>query len=151
MNTAVIVLAVVALAASNLPTIHALRYSVHTTKVTFYEALVQCSDKGGLLASPETPTQNEQIWKAIKTAGTVGTYWIAGSDAGLEGSWIWVTSNRPVGSLNGYVNWDANEPNNAWPGPPTAVENCLSIFDGKPKWNDVPCDKLYNYVCQHPY
>uniref|UniRef100_A0A182NPC9 C-type lectin domain-containing protein n=1 Tax=Anopheles dirus TaxID=7168 RepID=A0A182NPC9_9DIPT len=142
MNTGWIVLAIVAIAASTLPTTLALRYTVHTTKVSFYEAWTQCISNGGRLAAPETAQQNDAIWNAIKKAGASGSHWLAGTDNGFEGSWIWITSGVPVGIVNGYQNWDLGEPNNALNG-----ENCLILgYNGTPMWYDAGCDVLYNYT-----
>uniref|UniRef100_A0A182NPC8 C-type lectin domain-containing protein n=1 Tax=Anopheles dirus TaxID=7168 RepID=A0A182NPC8_9DIPT len=145
MNTELILLAIVAVAASTLPATVAHRYSVHSTKVEFFEAWTQCIIKGGRLATPDTAQENEAISSAIKKAGSTGSHWLAGTDIGIENSWIWITTNVPVGIDNGYLNWASGEPNNS-----QGKENCVVMSsDGTAKWNDVGCDALNNYVCEY--
>uniref|UniRef100_A0A182YTB2 C-type lectin domain-containing protein n=1 Tax=Anopheles stephensi TaxID=30069 RepID=A0A182YTB2_ANOST len=70
----------------------------------------------------------------MKKAGASDGWWISGTDVGLEGSWIWLSNNKPVGSIKGFVNFAPGEPNHL----STNGENCLITYnDGT--WNDVDC------------
>uniref|UniRef100_A0A182SKN8 C-type lectin domain-containing protein n=1 Tax=Anopheles maculatus TaxID=74869 RepID=A0A182SKN8_9DIPT len=132
MKTVLLALVIAGLVAVGLPSAQAIRYTAYKTKLSFYAAWQQCLDKGGNLASVETPSQNGQVVAAIKKAGSSDGWWISGTDAGLEGSWIWVSSNKPIGSIKGYVNFASGEPNNN----ASNGENCLITYnDGT--WNDI--------------
>uniref|UniRef100_A0A182NPC3 C-type lectin domain-containing protein n=1 Tax=Anopheles dirus TaxID=7168 RepID=A0A182NPC3_9DIPT len=131
-----------------LPTSFGLTYTVHNTKVTFFEAWNACISYSGYLASPESVRQNEAIWTLIKKTGATGGWWLSGTDIGMEGSWIWLSRNVPVGSAYGYDNFAAGEPNNVVTA--TNTENCLNIgFFGNSKWNDAACDSSFYYVCEY--
>ncbi|XP_035901733.1 pulmonary surfactant-associated protein D-like [Anopheles stephensi] len=139
MKTVLLVLAIVGLAA----TAQALHYTAYKTKVSFFEAWQQCIVKGGSLVSIETAYQNSMVLKTIKNAGADGGCWLSGTDIGLEGSWVWLSNNKPIGNVNGYVNFNVGEPNNAASG----GEHCLTMnFDGS--WNDEVCGRLLYYVCE---
>uniref|UniRef100_A0A182N2M6 C-type lectin domain-containing protein n=1 Tax=Anopheles dirus TaxID=7168 RepID=A0A182N2M6_9DIPT len=123
---------------------HALRYTVHNTPVDFYEAWMQCMAKGGYLAAIETALQNAMVLEAVKKAGGPEFWWIAGTDNGLEGVWIWMSRNLRMGSVSGYVNWMAGEPSNTG----TGGENCAAIGSAG-TWSDKPCTNTYKYVCEY--
>ncbi|XP_053667968.1 pulmonary surfactant-associated protein D-like [Anopheles marshallii] len=144
MKTGLIAPIVVALVAVGLPATHALRYTVHNTAVPFFEAWQQCLAKGGSLASIELAVQNLAVTDQIQKSGASGAWWISGSDMGLEGSWIWMSRNTPVGYRSGYINFADGEPNNKAAG----GENCLTMHkDGG--WNDESCDNRNFYVCEY--
>uniref|UniRef100_A0A182SF39 C-type lectin domain-containing protein n=1 Tax=Anopheles maculatus TaxID=74869 RepID=A0A182SF39_9DIPT len=143
MKTVVLALVIIGLVAVGLPTAHALHYKVYSTKVTYWEAWQQCIANGGNLASIETATQNNAVHKAIKKTGRDGQWWLSGTDLGLEGSWIWLSRNEPVGTPYGYLNYAAGEPNNM----SNAGEHYL-VMRGDGAWNDIPCDSPAFYVCE---
>ncbi|XP_035893152.1 macrophage mannose receptor 1-like [Anopheles stephensi] len=143
MKTVLLALAIFGLAAVGLPTAQSLRYTAYKTKVSFFEAWQQCLAKGGSLASIELARQKEVVVAAMKKAGASDGWWISGTYVGLEGSWIWLSNNKPVGSIKGFVNFAPGEPNHL----STNGENCLITYnDGT--WNDVDCGKTYYYICQ---
>uniref|UniRef100_A0A182WE58 C-type lectin domain-containing protein n=1 Tax=Anopheles minimus TaxID=112268 RepID=A0A182WE58_9DIPT len=143
MKAALIALVFVGVLAVGLPTVRAIRYIAYKDQVNFFTAWQQCLLYGGKLASIETADQNALVLEAIKRSRGTGGWWISGTDIGLEGSWIWLSKNIPVGSNNGYVNFAMGEPTNSGTG-----ENCLAI-EQSPLWNDLPCEKLINYVCEY--
>ena len=57
--------------------------------------------------------------------------WIGANDIGNEGSFVWAEPPAPVN----YTNWDAGQPDNAY-----GVENCVHMWLGDGKWNDLPCE-----------
>uniref|UniRef100_A0A182TBG8 C-type lectin domain-containing protein n=1 Tax=Anopheles maculatus TaxID=74869 RepID=A0A182TBG8_9DIPT len=125
-----------------------LRYTVHNTKVAYFEALIQCVKKGGHLVVVDTPYQQAQVWQAIKRAGpTTESWWTSGTDLGMEGSWVWLSRNSRVGSVRGWTNWMDSEPNNGTNG----TENCLALIGGTKagQWSDVVCESLRFYVCEY--
>uniref|UniRef100_A0A182Q6P5 C-type lectin domain-containing protein n=1 Tax=Anopheles farauti TaxID=69004 RepID=A0A182Q6P5_9DIPT len=148
MNTASIALAIVGLVAASLPTSFGqTAYTVHSTMLPFFEAWNACIASGGYLAAPETSLQNDLIWATIKKAEITGAVWLSGTDIGMEGSWIWLSKNVPLGRLAGYDNFAAGEPNNM--GSNNIEENCLNIGHfGSSKWNDASCSLAFPYVCE---
>ncbi|XP_053668144.1 collectin-11-like [Anopheles marshallii] len=126
-----------------------LRYTVHKTKVTYFEAMTRCIKNGGHLATVLAPLQQHRIWSAITKASlSQESWWTSGTDLGMEGSWIWLARNVPLGSFAGYTNFIDGEPNNA-----NGTEHCLAMVGGtkKGQWSDVGCDTLRFYVCEHDY
>uniref|UniRef100_A0A182NYC7 C-type lectin domain-containing protein n=1 Tax=Anopheles dirus TaxID=7168 RepID=A0A182NYC7_9DIPT len=147
MNTALTVVVIVTIVALSLPTTLALRYTVHNTKVQFFEAWTQCINNGGYLASSETAYEQAAIVSAIQKSGAPSSegWWLSGTDEGMEGSWIWLSRNVPVAIVGGYTNWASTEPNNVG-----GAENCLITgIDSSFKWYDKPCDNTYYYVCEY--
>uniref|UniRef100_A0A182QWB7 C-type lectin domain-containing protein n=1 Tax=Anopheles farauti TaxID=69004 RepID=A0A182QWB7_9DIPT len=144
MNASLIVLALVGIVPLILPTTSALRYTVHNTKVPLYEAWTQCITKGGYLASPATAKQNLEIWNEVKKTGTSDGWWLSGTDNGMEGSWIWLSRNVPIGIINGYTNWASTEPNNHG-----GTEHCMRMEYTSGKWYDLSCDLSLYYVCEY--
>uniref|UniRef100_G1KTH1 C-type lectin domain-containing protein n=1 Tax=Anolis carolinensis TaxID=28377 RepID=G1KTH1_ANOCA len=64
--------------------------------------------------------------------------WLGLHDTEVEGTWRWVD-----GSLlerNGY--WKSGEPNDAH-----GAEDCAVLYKEK-NWNDIPCDKNVQFVCE---
>uniref|UniRef100_A0A182WDF7 C-type lectin domain-containing protein n=1 Tax=Anopheles minimus TaxID=112268 RepID=A0A182WDF7_9DIPT len=142
-HVAVVILGAVLLV---LPPVLMLRYTVHNTKVIFFEAVTQCIKKGGDLTSIESAYQQNQIWNAIKKAGsTADSWWTSGTDLGLEGSWLWLSQNRRFGK---YINFMEGEPNND-----KSLDNCLAMIGGNKlgQWSDVDCNSTRYYVCQYSY
>uniref|UniRef100_A0A182LWP0 C-type lectin domain-containing protein n=1 Tax=Anopheles culicifacies TaxID=139723 RepID=A0A182LWP0_9DIPT len=123
MKSSWIVTFIAGVVAIGLPTANALRYTISNEKLTFFGAWQQCIEQGGTLATIETPRQNAQVLTAIKKSGKVAdNWWLSGADLGLEGSWIWLSNNKPVGRSSGFVNFAASEPNNTGAG----GEHCMS-------------------------
>ncbi|XP_050079823.1 C-type lectin domain family 4 member K-like [Anopheles maculipalpis] len=144
-----VTLAVIGLMLMVVPPALTLRYTVHNTKVIFFEALHQCIKNGGYLAAVETPYQAEQIWTAIKNSGasTSQVWWVSGTDLGIEGSWLWLSRNKAVGTIRGWTNWMDGEPNNS-----NNVEHCMSLNGSKNgQWNDISCEATQFYVCEYTY
>ncbi|XP_050067593.1 pulmonary surfactant-associated protein D-like [Anopheles maculipalpis] len=139
----VLALVIAGLVAMGLPATDALRYTVYKSKVSFYEAWQQCIANGGSLASIQLASQNANVLAAIQAAGGDGGWWLSGTDVGLEGSWVWFSTNKAVGTPYGFVNFAAGEPSNSG----TNGENCLSM-NIQGTWNDDACDKLLYYVCE---
>uniref|UniRef100_A0A182QPT8 C-type lectin domain-containing protein n=1 Tax=Anopheles farauti TaxID=69004 RepID=A0A182QPT8_9DIPT len=147
MKVGVIVLTAIAVVASNFCTTFALRYTVHNTEVTFYEAWVQCIGQGGYLAAPQVALQGDKIWDAVNKSGNTNKkYWLAGTDIGQDGAWIWISRNVPVGGVNGYINWASGFPEIG-----DTDANCMLLEKnrGTPKWVHTTCDDKNFYVCEY--
>lgn len=65
--------------------------------------------------------------------------WIAGSDAGNEGNWIWYN-----GEAFAFDNWRSGEPNDG-----DGNEDCMSLEgDRGGSWDDQPCGESKRFVCE---
>ena len=64
--------------------------------------------------------------------------WIGLNDRSVEGSFVW--TNKEISS---FRFWAPRQPNN-WKN-----EDCVHTLGARQgyTWNDVPCDKCYNYTC----
>lgn len=150
MQARAIFIIVVGLLSEFVPSIQALRYTVHTKKLPFFEAWDQCIMNGGYLAATQTAFQNSEVWSVIRKAGVTGEVWLSGTQLGLQGSWIWLSRNTPVGRMSGYTNWYPGKPSNA----ANSGDNCLTIgVFNTAMWNDRQCTREYPYVCEYyaPY
>uniref|UniRef100_A0A4Y0BDD2 C-type lectin domain-containing protein n=1 Tax=Anopheles funestus TaxID=62324 RepID=A0A4Y0BDD2_ANOFN len=143
MKTCVIAFVIVVLVGVGFQATHALRYTVHNTPVTFFEAWQQCIAMGGTLPSIQTPYQNRKIHAAIKKTGVYSQWWLSGVDLGMEGSWVWLSTNKPVGSPFGFINFSLGEPNNI-----AGSEHCLAMDLGG-KWFDQWCNMTCFFVCEY--
>lgn len=54
-------------------------------------------------------------------------------------NWVWVDGT----TLEQYGFWQDGEPNNA-----DNEEDCVEISRSKSAWNDVPCSRLFSWVCE---
>ncbi|XP_035901735.1 pulmonary surfactant-associated protein D-like, partial [Anopheles stephensi] len=108
-------------------------YVVYRQNVNFFIATQFCRQKGGHLASIESPEESARVEAAIKAAvGNKPTvWWIGGMDYGLEGRFVWYALNKVID----YKNCNVGEPNNS-----RRVEDCLSVDTAMGcKRNDIPC------------
>ena len=88
------------------------------------------------------------IAEAKTSAGFTNALWFGLSDLAKEGTFVWSSTGEPAV----YTNWLKGEPNSN-----KNNENCGQI--GHPswtaengnKWNDEPCTKTYNFLCEKPW
>uniref|UniRef100_A0A182FXK6 Uncharacterized protein n=1 Tax=Anopheles albimanus TaxID=7167 RepID=A0A182FXK6_ANOAL len=121
------------------------RYFPQNRKVSFFEAWRQCLALGLRLATVTSSADSELIKEAINaTNTTTEPWWIGGTDLGLEGSYLWISTELPVGQQTGYTNWFPGEPNNF-----RGNENCLDIGRRDAVgWFDANCDWKQKFVCE---
>lgn len=62
--------------------------------------------------------------------------WLAASDIGHEGNFVWTTNGQTVTDRH----WGKGEPNNK------NTENCLQLYYNI--WNDVSCGREYHFFCE---
>jgi cysteine-rich repeat protein len=101
------------------------------------DASSDCQGWNGDLAALSTTT--EQLFIAMR--GFNATVWIGGTDAAMEGTWVWTngeTWTKPAEA------WAKGEPSNSGPG----GENCLEIRPDNVTWNDDGCWKPFYFLCE---
>ncbi|KAL1399411.1 hypothetical protein pipiens_008239 [Culex pipiens pipiens] len=82
------------------------RYVVFNNKrSTFFEAWRACMSLGLRLATVNSSEDDAALLVALRDAGThhKGPWFIAGTDLGKEGSFVWLTTNREVGHGSGFI------------------------------------------------
>ncbi|XP_039443843.1 pulmonary surfactant-associated protein D-like [Culex pipiens pallens] len=115
-------------------------------EVSFFKAWHLCESYGFELATVKSPSEDVQLKMAIEEANPKqgGPWWIAGTDLGLEGHFVWLTTGKPIGYQTGYRNFGPGEPNNL-----NGTEHCVEV--GHPNgtfWNDKNCDVKRRFICE---
>ncbi|KFB38258.1 galactose-specific C-type lectin, putative [Anopheles sinensis] len=97
------------------------------------------------LATITSVADSQLIEAAIqRSSNTKGPWWIGGTDLGLEGTFVWISTNNLVGSPGGYFNFSPTQPDNKG-----GNEHCLEIGRwGGVAWNDVPCELSQRFICE---
>jgi hypothetical protein len=82
----------------------------------------------------------------IYSCTTATVFWTSGSDAAIEGIWVWESTNATF-SCPGYGNWQYGQPDNV-----QNTEDCLALnFRSVEGWNDYPCSNSFQAICEaHP-
>jgi len=119
-------------------------YYFSDTSKSWYGALSYCMDQNAHLASLITPDDNKAVKNYLlqnfpNVTGVDG-WWIGGTDATIEGDWVWTSNLWKIL----HQDWCAGEPNN------DHGEHCLS-FDPSCafQWNDRTCSyNKFRFVCK---
>ncbi|XP_077310053.1 collectin-43-like [Lithobates pipiens] len=110
-------------------------YIINAVKVTYSEARTSCANRGGQLAVPRTPEENQAILSLRKQ---VNQHTFMGiNDLEKEGDFRDLS-----GEAIKYFNWRAGEPNNLG-----GKEHCVEIWDDG-RWNDENCSSKRFFVCE---
>ncbi|XP_069120589.1 perlucin-like [Argopecten irradians] len=68
-------------------------------------------------------------------------YWLDGSDAVIEGDWIWTESGQRIS----YTHWNHGEPSNSESG----TDDCLAMHSQMGfRWDDLPCLYKARFICE---
>ena len=117
-------------------------YTFVPTPKTWDDANQSCFNAGLQLVSIKDAT--EDAWLLAKQrdplVGGGGAFWFGYTDKFIESVWGW-----DDGMGNGYVNWQAGEPNNQ------NNEDCgqgNGFSNGK--WNDLNCNNQLKFICEGP-
>ncbi|KAM6952239.1 ladderlectin-like [Lycodopsis pacificus] len=107
--------------------------------MTWAKAEKHCVSLGGNLASVHNILEYEGIQKIILDSSQENkSSWIGGSDAEEENQWLWTD-----GTIFGYTNWCAGEPNNGG-----GIQYCMQMnYGGAKCWDDVQCSSNKPSVC----
>ncbi len=112
-------------------------YMTTESSFTWFKAIDECRNLGGILAAPSSTQENDLIVSLIPKGGYV---WIDCTDQDVEGTWECREGNVEVT----YRNWYPNEPNNE------GDEDCaiISRAVGLTEWHDVGCNWVCRVVCK---
>ena len=110
------------------------KFTVFRTPETFASARTTCRRHGRVLAYPTDAQSNKQIQHALQQKG-IQYAWFGINRVDRSG---WVDE---MGSEQRYFNWDRKEPNGG------SKEQCSEIRVGSGRWNDLPCNAKYPFVC----
>ncbi|XP_055533360.1 perlucin-like [Wyeomyia smithii] len=128
---------------ANVPATRFNKYVVINTPVTYFEAWRGCQYYGQQLASITTREENEILRELLSKPEYINhTYWIAGTDIGREGQWVWITSNEPVVL---FTNWGHVGPDDS------NIQDCMTVgqfADDRTLWDDVDCEKMFHFICE---
>ncbi|EDS28419.1 salivary C-type lectin [Culex quinquefasciatus] len=123
------------------------RYFVYNDEpVTFFEAWHKCRAHGLRLASVHSALDDVKLMVAIaqENINQRGPWWIAGTDLGKPGSFVWITGNKRIDGRVGYTNFAAGQPENL-----SGTGHCLVAGGaGGTQWNNVDCESKSRYICE---
>ena len=98
---------------------------------------------GGHLAAFETEAEFNAIHDSQLTRGT--RFYFGLIDQDVEGNYVWVHNNQPVGN---YQPWGNGEPNTDPTG--REREDCIAFSNPDRGWRDIYCPTLLNFICEYP-
>ncbi|XP_045479162.1 perlucin-like isoform X1 [Harmonia axyridis] len=112
-------------------------------KSNFIKAMQYCREHGMDLLSIETGVENIEIIAYLKKNYPKAEHiWTSGTDMGEEGSFVWLSTGRPLN----FTSWCNGQPDNAGKN-----EHCLEILRLGVEnyvWNDRSCLSEYNFICE---
>ncbi|XP_077993135.1 C-type mannose receptor 2-like [Glandiceps talaboti] len=107
-------------------------------RISWDEALLDCRNRGGDLASFHSDDELRYVKTNSKVINFLDEFWIGLNDRDSENGFVW-TDGSPVN----FVSWADGEPNNS------DDEDCVEMTFAAPKgWNDRKCTRRKNWVCQ---
>ncbi|KAG5842380.1 tetranectin-like [Anguilla rostrata] len=120
--------------------IHGKCFLADTEKKSFHTASEDCISKGGILSTPTSSEENDQLNDYVqKSIGRDTKIWLGINDMMTEGRWHDLT-----GSDVTYTNWETNQKPGSNPSQNCAVLSSAS----KGKWSDESCRADKAFVCQ---
>lgn len=125
------------------------RVKLMPTAVSWFAALQSCKEEKLQLLTIHNEAENNQL-EAIMDKHQVKIAWMAGTDNGHEGTWLWATDKSSIQ----YTNWAYFHYGRVHPQPDNyaGVEHCLQMdltWSARPKtWNDAQCDLPIQYFCE---
>jgi len=117
---------------------------------TWKEAETDCEAHKMHLARVDSAMQNSFIRKTALDVNFSDNIWLGGSDAAVEGRWVWIDdaqfwmgnfNGRPIDGL--FTAWDMGQPNSA-----SGQEDCLAMWANTTMWHDSTCGTHEAYMCQ---
>lgn len=108
----------------------------------WFTAFEICRAEGKQLLTILSEEENDQIAVIAEKYLPLRAFWLAATDLGHEGSFVWTTSGLKVS----YGKFSAGQPDNY-----NDKEHCLEIsyrVNNTPMWNDIPCGLKNPYFCE---
>ncbi|KAH9498738.1 chromatin-modulating protein mrc1 [Bulinus truncatus] len=102
---------------------------------TWFEARLACKDMSAELVSIASDDENGYLTTLV-SQNLIDSFWIGLNDLEQD-TYAW-TDISPIN----YVNWNLNEPNDAYGG-----ERCVEI-NSQGRWNDQHCQEKRGYLCK---
>ena len=102
---------------------------------SWYNAQSNCNNQGGYMLSIETTEEFE----FIKRAFHAGVSWLGGTDAAMEGVWVWES-----GAHLTFTQWEPDQPDNTNNGDCMAMNKAWNTW----QWDDQGCANKYKSVCE---
>ena len=103
---------------------------------SWFAARGHCQSLGGDLATLKSGAENAFAHAMLNNESA----WMGLEDQAVEGDFNWVD-----GTDLGWSNWDTFQPDNAILG----NEDCAEMRTNS-KWNDLPCQNVIDFFCEHP-
>lgn len=106
-----------------------------TEPQNWYSAFEVCQSYGMQLLTLKTENENDILREYLKDYKTKSV-WVAATDIGQEGSWVWATTGLQVTSSR-------------WRSPPDnymGMENCAQVTMSG--WNDCYCSNELPFFCE---
>ena len=110
-------------------------------QVSWGSAQEECSSNNANLASVTSSEENRFINQLAGNATT----WIGGNDNETEGTFTW-SDGSPWDITKLKQFWAPGEPNNK--NGEVDDEDCVQQTESGSRWNDVPCNWGYSFVCK---
>ncbi|XP_038580751.1 tetranectin-like isoform X3 [Micropterus salmoides] len=111
---------------------------------TYHTASEDCNALGGVLGTPTSSDENDQLRDYIRQSiGSDEQIWLGINDMVTEGTWV-----DQMGSSITYKNWDTS--NNRSPQPDGGMSHNCAVLSGatRGKWFDESCREEKPSVCQ---
>ncbi|XP_062600173.1 C-type mannose receptor 2-like, partial [Saccostrea cucullata] len=111
-------------------------YKLYTSTKTWTDALKACQAEDSSLV--DIASNDEQVFVYELSKGLQA--WLGGSDASVEGHWLWYSSDQPWG----YTHWDPRQPDDY-----RGNEDCLQFWNAD-FWDDYQCSGAppMPYICE---
>ncbi|XP_007252805.3 macrophage mannose receptor 1 [Astyanax mexicanus] len=112
-------------------------YRPFDVKKTWYDARSECRKLGADLVSIMSIT--EQSWLESYLYLATSDVWIGLNDLEFSGYFLWSNNHEVT-----FTYWAPGEPNNHL----GFNEDCVEMYQGNGRWNDVTCTELNTFICK---
>ncbi|XP_062592825.1 galactose-specific lectin nattectin-like [Saccostrea cucullata] len=101
-------------------------------------AMTFCKAYRAKLAEVKSASENNFLQHEARRLK--GSFWLGATDVIMEGTWRWISTD----TILSYSAWLPKQPDNH-----ESKEHCLHLLNTyQSKWNDVACDKKFNFICE---
>ncbi|CAL8138334.1 unnamed protein product [Orchesella dallaii] len=111
-----------------------------TRELTWFESLEYCHSLGMSLAVLESEREVTVVEEYLQNCAVKHHVWLAATDLFKEGTFTWMNTGNPVGTLPRWLN---GQPDGG------LRQNCVLINGSTLKWEDQSCSFIYcRPLCQ---